>query len=371
MNESERRISFIMEGIHQAAGEQKNGKNQKRDYNIECLRVVSCFFVVCIHVANYYSRGYGEISMASYVFSLMVNGVARTAVPVFFMISGSLLIPEPVSLKKCLKRTLQMSGTLILWSGIYLVWNAYYRGTEYSFRQILDRPVKLHLWYLYVLIGIYLVLPFLQSMFDHMPKSLYPYFALLWAGFLCVNELLEMLHVNVRYPVPIVGDACYLGYFVMGYLVKQNLEHVPLKAKSCGLLSAVCLFIAIGETFFASWSRGAHVEHFFEYRNIWIALGGVMLFTAVLKKSDRQYGDRVKAGIDFISRHSFTIYLCHVLFLDIVKLEMYPRKISAFVGIPVFVTGIFSAALLFSLVWDGVQKKIKDKKRRWNGKAGE
>lgn len=349
----------MMEDMITNIGDNNQITGKEKDYNIECLRVMSCILVVCIHVANYYSRGYGEISEGSYVFSLLVNAAARVAVPIFFMISGSLLISEPVSLSKCLKRTRNMLGALVLWSSIYLVWNNYYRGVGYDFHQILDRPVKLHLWYLYVLAGLYLILPFLQCMLSHMPKSLYSYFILLWLGCLCINEILFQLHIDVKYPVPMVGDSCYLGYFLMGYFLKNSLDQIPLRAGKCGLLSALCLLTAMGETLFVTWKKGIHNEHFFEYRNLWIALGAILLFVSVLKKKDRQYSHGVKRGLDMISRHSFTIYLCHVLFLDVMKLEMRPREISAFIGIPLFVLGIFAASFLFSVVWDGAWRKIK------------
>ena len=361
---AEKGIYSIMELENRDAGQQNKVMGRKKDYNIECLRVISCFLVVCIHVANYYSRGYGEISTASYVFSLVVNGAARVAVPIFFMISGSLLLPEPVSLTKCLRRTVNALGALVLWSGIYLIWNYYYRDTEYDFRQLLDRPVKLHLWYLYVLIGIYLILPFLQSMISHISQSLYIYFTLLWFGFMIINELLFWQHMEVRYPVPMVGDACYLGYFVLGYFIKTALDHIPWRSITCGLLSAFCMAAAMVETLFATSKKGVHVEHFFEYRNIWIALGAILLFMAVLKNRTRQYSKRFQKIIDVISCHSFTIYLCHVLFLDIMKLELHPRRISAFVGIPLYVAGIFGAAFLFSLLWDGAWRKLKSYRQR-------
>lgn len=248
---------------------------------------------------------------------------------------------------------------LILWSGIYLIWNGAYRGKPYDFRQLLDYPVKMHLWYLYVLVGIYLILPFLQSMFSRLPQSLYPYFFALWVGFLCINDLLFLNHIEVRYPVPMVGDACYLGYFVMGYIVKESLARLHLKTKGFVLLSALCLSVAIGETLFTTCNHGRHIEHFFEYRNVWIALGAILIFAAGLKNSSRQYSHKAKRVIDFISRHSFTLYLCHVLFLDVAKQELQLREISAFIGIPVFSLAVFGIALFASAAGDGMWDFVK------------
>lgn len=317
--------------------------------------------VVCIHVSNYYSRGYGlgEVSNASYLFSIIINGICRIAVPIFFMISGSLLLDETVLIKKSLKRVWNTFCMLLLWSGIYYIWNYIYRDRTYDFRLIFEEPVKKHLWFLYAILGMYLVLPFLQNMFKNMQDILMRYFVAMWFFFLTFDYVVALLELKIAYQIPLVGTSCYLGYFVMGYIVKGTIKKVPIAPKLCYGGAALSLAAVIGLTYFCTTLEGKHYERLFEYRNILIAIASSLIFYDALKNEHRPYKERTKNVLRFLSKHSFTIYLCHVIFLDIVKLEFLPRSISAFIGIPLYSIFVFGCSLVFSVLWQVIWKKLQ------------
>lgn len=340
---------------------------REKNYNIEALRVIACIMVVCIHVCNYYSRGYGlgEVSNASYMLSIVLNAISRIAVPIFFMISGSLLLDEPIQIKKSLRRVGYTLLALLVWSGIYWVWNYYYRGQVYDFRLILEVPVKRHLWFLYAILGMYIVLPFLQSMFKNMQDLLMRYFVAMWFFFLTFDYVLSLCDVGISYQIPLVGNSCYLGYFVMGYIVRGTIKKVPITTKTCYGVAALCLSAIVILTYVCTTLEGVHYEKLLEYRNILIAIAASLVFYDALKNEHRPYGERTKKILSFLSRHSFTIYLCHVIFLDVVKLEFHPRSISAFIGIPLYTLFVFIAALLFSVIWHFLWRK---KDIIWNQK---
>ena len=72
---------------------------EEKNYNIELIRTLSFVFVIVIHVANYYCRGYAEISPGRIlVCDLILDAMARVSVPCFFMMSGALLLGEKPNL---------------------------------------------------------------------------------------------------------------------------------------------------------------------------------------------------------------------------------------------------------------------------------
>lgn len=317
--------------------------------------------VVCIHVSNYYSRGYGlgEVSNASYLFSIIINVISRVAVPIFFMISGSLLLDETVLIRKSLKRVWNTLLSLLLWSGIYCIWNYFYRDRVYDFRLIFQEPVKKHLWFLYAIIGMYIVLPFLQNMFKNMQDILMRYFVAMWFFFLTVDYIIALLDLKIAYQIPLVGNSCYLGYFAMGYIVKRTIKKVPIDTKLCYGGAILSLTTVIVLTYICTTLQGEHYDRFFEYRNILIAIASSLIFYDALKNEHHPYKEKTKQVLRFLSKHSFTIYLCHVIFLDIVKLEFAPRSVSAFIGIPLYSVFVFGCSLLFSVIWNMVQSIIR------------
>lgn len=118
--------------------------SRERNYNIELLRVISCILVVCIHVSNVYSRAYGEVSYGTYLFSLFTNCFSRVAVPVFFMISGYLLLEENVSIRKSIHRVIHTLLVLVFWSVLYYIWNIIFWDDRYDFATLFEEPVKKH-----------------------------------------------------------------------------------------------------------------------------------------------------------------------------------------------------------------------------------
>lgn len=332
---------------------------REKNYNIEALRVIACIMVICIHVSNYYSRAYGTISDASYIFSIIINGISRVAVPIFFMISGALLLDETLLVKKSVRRVGNTLAVLIVWSTIYYFWNLFYREAEYDLHLIFEAPVKRHLWFLYAILGMYIALPFLQCMFKNMPDILLRYFALLWFVFLALDYGIALSDMEITYQIPLVGSSCYLGYFAMGYIIKSTIKKVPIKPWVCYLGAAGFIGVTILITYLHTVKDGVHCEDFFEYRNVLIAAGAALIFYDALKNVHRRFSERTKKVLSFFAKHSFTIYLCHIIFLDIMKLEMNPREISAFIGIPLHVAWIFGASLLFSMVWEFLWSRVK------------
>ena len=126
--------------------------------------MISCIFVIVIHVTNYFCRAYGEITQSEYLFALLLDTLARVSVPCFFMISGALLLGREEPLKKHRERLLRFLIALVVWSVVYYIWNRAFMKTEYNLKEILYVPTEPHLWYLYAMIPIYMVLPFFQVM---------------------------------------------------------------------------------------------------------------------------------------------------------------------------------------------------------------
>ena len=99
---------------------------KEKNYNLELVRMISFILVIAIHVSNYFCRAYGKIPQGEYLFSLVIDTVARLSVPCFFMISGALLLGRDEPIKKHIHRVVRFVIALIVWSAVYYFWNIYY-----------------------------------------------------------------------------------------------------------------------------------------------------------------------------------------------------------------------------------------------------
>ena len=94
-----------------------------REYAFDILRVISMIMVIIIHVANVYCRSFDLIGNKSYLAALIFNTICRVSVPIFFMISGALLLDRNFNKSKYLKRVITYIILIVVWDIIYLVWD--------------------------------------------------------------------------------------------------------------------------------------------------------------------------------------------------------------------------------------------------------
>lgn len=323
---------------------------REKNYQLEVLRVISCINVVLIHVCNLYSRSFGNISDGEYVFSVILNAMARTSVPIFFMISGQTSLGSNYDMKKYAKKVINMALVLLVASILYRIWNIIYFDRAYDYLDIFKTPTKLHLWYLYAYLGIMIMLPFLQSMFRNLDKKFEILFVVIWFIFIVAYRVLDRLEMSIGYPLPIIGSTYYVGYFVLGHLIGKYLNEIQiskvlLNVIRYGSLLATVLFMCYG-----SFSRGKHYDWYWQYRALFIALSSIAMFILIAKRTPKK---RLLFGRDFvtdIAKISFMIYLIHPFFLDIIKTELAYEKWSAYVAIPLFTFMTFVCAVIGAFV---------------------
>lgn len=312
---------------------------KEKNYNIEWIRAISCIMVIVIHVANYYSRAYGSITQGEYIFSVALNVLARVSVPCFFMISGALLLHRQDTIQQSLKRTLRVFIVLTVWSMIYYLFNTFYTHQPVSVKDILRVPAEAHLWYLYALVPIYLVLPFLQTLCRNLTPQLEKAFLIIGGVWNLFSMLLYLFDIEVFYPLPIFGEKSYLYYLFIGHMIMKYKEKIPRKPKLwLGLFFGSSILCVIATTI-TSTLLGYHEDCFFAYGFLFVMTSSIAFFIYMLQKENLQG----KKWLTSFCSCSFGIYVMHIIFLDIFKKYVQPSDVSAYWIIPVLVIGIASA----------------------------
>lgn len=327
-----------------------NQKKQK-NYNLELIRMISFVLVIVIHVTNYFCRAYGRIGTGEYLFSLALDTIARVSVPCFFMISGALLLGREEPLAKHWKRLARFLTALVVWSAVYYFWNIFYMKSEFDIKEILWVPAEAHLWYLYAMLPIYLVLPFFQVMVRGMSLRMEKAFLAVITGAVVFNYAVWLLGGEAYYDLPIVGDRIYAYYIFIGYYLYKYRRHIRISQMAAGILSAVSLALTFGVTWGVTAYTGIHYEDALTYACPLIALGSAAFFLFFIRIKGAHYtpGARAAKVIDLFCGCSFGIYLIHILFLDNYKKYMLPEDLSAWIAVPVLVALI--ALSSFVCVW--------------------
>ncbi|MBR6976742.1 MAG: acyltransferase family protein, partial [Ottowia sp.] len=153
--------------------------NQRRVFYPDFLRVVATFAVIVIHISGGAQWQWANSSFEWQVFNVY-NGLCRWAVPVFFMVSGMFMLDAgrhgggvADNFWRLVRSNIpRMLFILIAWSQFYAVYGHRVLGwPAVSWYDFLFKPVGIHLWFLYFIILLYIITPFLQVQLRHLEKN--------------------------------------------------------------------------------------------------------------------------------------------------------------------------------------------------------
>jgi len=324
----------------------------EREYSFDVMRVIAMFMVITIHVSNIYSRSYGVISDWSYLFSLIYNTITRVSVPIFFMISGALLLDKKFNKKKYIERIKRFLIVIIVWDLVYLIWDYFVLGMTYSpLYKLFIEPFRAHLWFLYSIILLYVFQPLLRKILSINKKFNIVLF-ILWLVF-CT---LSMFNSTIASFFSLFSN---MGYFVVGKYLYDYVKKNDLSKFNIIMIVMMILSFAgsIYLNSFASEKYNMFYNMFLAYRTPYIILASLLFFILIYNLF---HDKKVNKYIVILSEVSFGVYLIHGMFLDISHILFNYYGVSSLIGIPLFTVfiGICSVLTVYILRKNKILKKV-------------
>ncbi len=332
----------------------------EKKLNIEFIRIFAIIMTIAIHVSNNYMRAFGEIANSEFLTAVVYNSFSRICVPLFFMIGGIFVIDKEYNRKRYLEKIKRFVIILVIWSVVY-----YLTRNGFDFRNAFNvfisslfnaEETSRHLWYMYPLIAIYIAMPFIQSMCKNLTHEQENLFLILWICFSGLSfifipaaETLLDANVEITYPIPFINSAYYLGYFISGYILYKRFNNITLsksKKLCCFLAYVFSILITIALTYGISVKKEALFEAATWYRGALIIIATFAIFILVVASADK-----FKSGkIYLFSKHTFGIYLVHIIFLDIIKQHINILELNPLFAIPLLTLVIYIASLISCFV---------------------
>lgn len=325
--------------------------NSQNQFGISILRVVSTFFVIIIHVSGPLVVQYANISSFDWNVANVFDSLSRFSIPVFFMISGALLLDKDYDLKDFLKkRSFKILPAFIFWSLAYSLLNRCFFNNElFSMKKII-RDVfygsEYHLWFIYVLLGIYLFTPILRPWIKNAKQTHILYALGLWI----VTLLMDIPILKNYLPkVDLSYFSGFIGYFILGYyLTKFNIKNKFIP----GLAIFIGLNITVLGTYFMSIRNNGFYDYFYEYLSINTLLVSFGLFEILNKiKSSSK---RMSMSLRELNNCCYGIFLIHPLMLNLFSL--LGLKVSIMIPLFSIVLVSISCFLACFLIIYGLRK---------------
>lgn len=263
---------------------------------LEYLRAICAAVVVLDHLAISAIHIFDKI--ASDWDRFVYNGIqhwSHFAVPVFLIISGYLLLEptKPIDYKKAIGQYAKRMGIVLLLIGtLFAYMELFFASKSFSFTDI-GEAVYLtligntwnHMWYLYVLIGIYLVLPVLKPIYKHLPINIIDTFLVLMFVFCSILPIVKQLSgfsLGVTLPV----NTIFLFYFLLGGRLRLNND---IRWIGNPLVVLSLMIIPLASAYFEFIKGYVFLEVLSSYTSPIIALLALSIFKIVEKYNSQSF----------------------------------------------------------------------------------
>lgn len=146
------------------------GERKKKEVYIEFLRIIAIILVIFNHTDGFFLYYSNTDNPLTWWFSFIGSVLCRCNVPLFIMITGTLLLDKEESIRNLYKKRMGRIGiVLILFSLFYYCLNIY-RNKVSTFsltaflEGVMSGSIQESFWYLYLYLGLLAVLPLLRRM---------------------------------------------------------------------------------------------------------------------------------------------------------------------------------------------------------------
>lgn len=329
----------------------QSSKNRIRYFDL--LRTVAILFVITIHCTAAYFVDLSPESR-SWLIANFFESISRWAVPIFIMISGALHLSKKRDLNSFFKKNvLKIVIILFSWNLIYgiikLINGSSLSDFFYNFI-----AGHYHLWFLYMLLALYLLTPFIKKIIND-PTHLKLFLLVSFIFGIALPELVDIL-ITIPSRINIIGSSLnhaldsagfgkiigYSFYYVLGYY----LHNKELKTKTI-IKFYITGIIGLLFTFFATWFFSTAIDSptviFLKDLTFNDVLMSVGLFTFAKQHTSK---NKISNLLIRMSKYSLGIYVMHALILENVLIYLPPMPI--FLDIPIKAISCFFICLVLS-----------------------
>jgi surface polysaccharide O-acyltransferase-like enzyme len=293
----------------------------------DIARIGGAAAVVLIHVAAPVVVGFGSINSSLWWIGNVLDSASRWSVPLFVMISGSFLLdprvprPIPSFLKRRLMRT---AAPLLFWAALYFGWLAWWDGAhvdgQYIATGMLSGIPYSHLYFLFLIIGLYVITPMLRIYVMHASRRNALYcLVVLFAGGIVNTYITTWWNLGGLNAVS--QFLPYIGYYMAGYYLKDVVLNNRARTLS-GLGVAMLILVTAAGTYGLIRAYGISKGlYLYEYLSPVIVTMTLLLYVWLNSRlqgiRSRHIHRFAQSAIRVLSGATFGIYLVHPLILEV------------------------------------------------------
>ena len=317
----------------------------------DILRIFATFAVIVIHVSTskLYDTPVKQFYWQMYNF---YDSLVRWSVPLFVMLSGMFFLnsEKEITTSKIFKKYIfRILLAIIFWGIFYqayeIVGNFLFKDESITLKRIAIAFAKIpfgppwyHLWYLYILIGLYLLTPVYRVFVKNAEEKQLRYLLILFFIFGLTLPFLKkvLLYFDSRLIInfgisELINYSGYYfaGYYFSKYSIKKNTKIIIY---IFGFLSFVFTILS---TSYIAIKKGYPNEYLFSSLLPTTMFESFAIFLSIKSICEKEFTEKKVKIISEISKSTFGIYLIHDFIKSVVfEVGITPDFINPLIAVP-------------------------------------
>ena len=328
--------------------------SRKREVWIDWMRVAACFMVLLVHSTEpFYLGGEGSLILtkSDAFWSSFFDSFVRACVPLFIVASSYLQFPIHYSAGEFVRRrSVRILIPFLVWTVVYaLVWGEpveNFRNLIFNFNYASG-----HLWFVYMLIGIYMIMPLLSPWAEKVGKRELQVYLAIWVFTLFIPLIRDWVGGTMAFTYgpsglprqtlyPLWGETSwnsygifyyisgFIGYLFLGLYLRKFVSELSWgKTLAIAIPSYLAGFVVVFGGFLRRvyesaegvFPVGGLVEKAVWWETTWcndtIGVALMTLAWILLFRKITADGAFYKKVLLPVSKASYGMYLCHLLIL--------------------------------------------------------
>lgn len=315
-----------------------------RKYNMDLLRIISAMAIIVIHIVTApVAHSAVRIDTGIITFLTLTHALMKWAIPVFFMITGyCMLLKEECTYKYCFQHVLKYICVLFTVGLFYSLLEEFFYARDIGISNVAKSVVNVisgnlwdHMWFVYTIIGIYLVMPVIHTFMKQNEESIFILTGLLFLFNIFFPFVQKWILVKADFPF-----GGYLFYVCFGGVIARS-KTITKNVFLCCISGVVSI----------AWILISNDKDIFGYNHPAICMIAVSIF--ILFSSIEIAPNKF---IRIISECTWGIYLIHPFFINIVIKVLKIDLLSSMVYVKLLIFAIIM--FLFSFFATYMLRKI-------------
>ena len=338
-------------------GLMKLGQERKLSVPVDLIRTIAIIAVIVLHATREATSFDPQAPFEIWRWWIVdiYQSMSRIGVPLFVMLSGALLLQpyKTESLSAFFKKRWARIGLpFLFWGVAYFAWRVFANNEVFTSSSILQSALAepypyFHFWYLYMLVGLYLLTPILRIVVAHIDRKTFKYFIVVWLLGPLFVTILNLFGYSLD--TNLLTIPWWAGYYMLGiYLLDVRVRRSTLM----GLLILGVASTVAGTYVMAATIGGTSTYFFQEYFSPTMILASVALFLLLNtfqapSNQTEPHHPKISWLLRKISENTLPIYLLHVMIIESLQRGYFGFTISnntinSIIGVP-----LISAVTLF------------------------